>query len=366
MLTSIMVRMDDASAAKRRVFRGFIDHARRWGEKILNREPVPLAARALYALGGVLVYGPLKSQMGLDRLKVGYTAGEAIGPDMFRFYRSLGLNLKQLYGQTEASVYLTLQPDGEASADTVGRPATEVELRLDPSGELLFRSPGAFHGYLKDPDSTASTRSADGWVRTGDAGFIDAQGHLRIVDRAKDVGRLQDGTLFAPKYLENKLKFFSHIKAAVAIGDGHPIATVMLNIDLVAVGAWAERQGITYASYQELAAHPAVHALLGGHVLAVNTALATEGGPMAALNISRFLVLPKELDADDGELTRTQKVRRRFVAERYATLIAALNDGSPIGHIVLETVFEDGRRGSMSANVAIHDIAPAPALDRAA
>ena len=367
LLTNVMVRMEDASAAKRRVFHGFIGVARRWGEKILNGEPVPAGARLLYRLGEAVIYGPLKSRMGLDRLKVGYTAGEAIGPEVFRFYRSLGLNLKQLYGQTEASVYVAQQPDREVSADTVGRPSQDVELRIEPSGEVLFRGPGAFLGYLKDPDSTAGTRTADGWVRTGDAGFIDAGGHLRIIDRAKDVGKLADGTLFAPKYLENKLKFYSHIKEAVAIGDRMAIASVMLNIDLVAVGAWAERRGITYASYQELSAHPAVRALLAGHVEAVNAGLAAEGGPMAGLQIRRFLVLPKELDADDGELTRTQKVRRRFVAERYAPLITALNDGSAEGEITIETVFEDGRRGSMFARVAIHDLgAAAPALDRAA
>jgi len=371
LLTLVMVRMEDASALKRRMFHGFLGVARRWGEKILNGQAVPAGARLLYGLGELLVYGPLKSRMGLDRLKVGYTAGEAIGPEMFRFYRSLGLKLKQLYGQTEASIYLTSQPDGEVSADTVGRPARDVEIRIDPSGEVLFRSPGAFLGYLKDPASTAGARTADGWVRTGDAGFLDTAGHLRIIDRAKDVGRLADGTLFAPKYLENKLKFYPHIKEAVAIGDRMEIATVILTIDLVAVGAWAERQGITYASYQDLAARPAVHALLGGHVAAVNAALAAEDGPMAALRIRRFLVLPKELDADDGELTRTQKVRRRFVADRYATLIAALNDGSSEGEIRIETVFEDGRRGSMHARVAIHDVTQdvghaLPALERAA
>ncbi|GAC1338745.1 MAG: long-chain fatty acid--CoA ligase [Acetobacteraceae bacterium] len=363
-LTSIRVRMDDAPAPMRRMFDFFMGVASRWGERILNRETVPLGARALYACGRVLVYGPLKSRMGLDRLKVGYTAGEAIGPDMFRFYRGLGLNLKQLYGQTEASVLVTLQPDREARADTVGRPAPDVEIRIDPKGEVLFRGPGAFLGYLKDAASTDATRTPDGWVRTGDAGFIDGEGHLRILDRAKDVGRLADGTLFAPKYLENKLKFFPHIREAVAIGDGMATATVMLNIDLLAVGAWAERQGIVYASYQDLAARPEVHALLGRHVEAVNAALATEDGPLAALQIRRFLVLPKELDADDGELTRTQKVRRRFVAERYAPLIAALNDGSREAAIRIETVFEDGRRGQMHASVAIHDVGPAPAAAR--
>lgn len=356
LLTSVMVRMEDAGGVKRRLFHYFLGVAQRWGEAILDGKAVPLGARAAYALGGLLVYGPLKSQMGFGRLRVGYTAGEAIGPDMFRFYRSLGLNLKQLYGQTEASVYVTLQPDGEVSAFTVGRPAAEVELLVDEGGELLFRGPGAFLGYLKDPASTASTVIEGGWVRTGDAGFLDAEGNLRIIDRAKDVGRLLNGALFAPKYLENKLKFFSHIKEAVAVGDGMAFASVMLNIDLVAVGDWAERRGITYASYQELAGHADVRELLRGHVASVNADLVREGGAMGGMSIRRFLVLPKELDADDGELTRTQKVRRRFVAERYSGFIEALNDGSGVADIVIETVFEDGRRGSMRASVVVCDV----------
>ena len=367
LLTITSVRMEDAGPAKRWLYRTFIAHARRWGEPILNRDAVPLGARLLYGLGQALVYAPLKNQMGFGRLRVGYTAGEAIGPEMFRYFRALGLNLKQLYGQTESTVYITQQPDGEISAETVGKPAGGVELRIEPNGEVLFRGPGAFAGYLDDPASTASTKDAEGWVKTGDAGFIDARGHLRIIDRAKDVGKLADGTLFAPKYLENKLKFFPHIREAVAIGDGCAQASVMLNIDLIATGNWAEREGITYASYQELAAHPRVYALLAGHVAAVNASLAKEGGPLAGLRLHRFLVLPKELDADDGELTRTQKVRRKFIAERYASLIDALNCAAPYGDITIETVFEDGRRGTMQARVAIQDvIAPAPVLARAA
>ena len=358
LLTITTVRMDDAGPVKRWLYDRFIGHARRWGEPILNREAVPLQARLLYGLGQALVYAPLKNQMGFGRLRVGYTAGEAIGPEMFRYFRALGLNLKQLYGQTESTVYITQQPDGEISAETVGKPSGGVELRIEPSGEVLFRSPGAFKGYLDDAASTAATKDGEGWVKTGDAGFIDARGHLRIIDRAKDVGALSDGTLFAPKYLENKLKFFPHIREAVAVGDGCARASVMLNIDLVATGNWAEREGITYASYQELAAHPRVYALLAGHVAAVNASMAADGGPMAGLRLHRFLVLPKELDADDGELTRTQKVRRKFIAERYASLINALHDGSSFGDIAIETVVEDGRRGAMQARVAIHDVIP--------
>jgi len=354
MLTSVMVRMEDASPIKKRMFHFFMDHARRTGEAILEGHDVPLADRIKYWLGEFLVYGPLKNRMGLSKMRVGYTAGEAIGPEIFRFFRSLGLNLKQLYGQTEASVYITAQPDGEIRADTVGRPCPEVEIRIEKDGEVLYRSPGVFLGYYKNEDATRSTKTGDGWVHTGDAGFFDASGHLKIIDRAKDVGKLADGGLFPPKYIENKLKFFPNIKEAVAFGDKREFVGVFLNIDLASVGNWAERNNISYASYQELAAHPRVYETVSAHVEQVNRDLAAEP-MMAGAQIRRFLVLHKELDADDGELTRTQKVRRSFIAERYASLIDALYDGSKSRHIETEVVFEDGRKGRISANVEIRD-----------
>lgn len=356
LLTITMVRMEDAGKFKRRMFDFFIDHARKWGAKILDREPVPLGARLIYGLGEFFVYGPLKNRFGLSRIRVGYTAGEAIGPEIFRFYRALGINLKQLYGQTEASVYITAQPDGEIYADTVGRPNIGVDVKIADSGEVLFKSPGVFQGYYKDPEKTAETKTPDGWVRTGDAGFFDPKtGHLKIIDRAKDVGHLKDGSLFAPKYIENKLKFYPNIKEAVAIGDGRDDVTVMLNIDLVAVGSWAERNGVVYGSYQELANDQRVYDLLEKHVDEVNKSLVDEQ-VMAGAQIKRFLVLPKELDADDGELTRTMKVRRGLIGERYGTLVKALYDGAKTADISTEMTFEDGRKGSLSARVAIRDM----------
>ena len=367
MLTQIMVKMADAGRTKRKMFDFFMDVARRSGEKILNGEQVPLKERLLYALGEFLVYSPLKNRMGLSRLKVGYTAGEAIGPEIFRFYRSLGLNLKQLYGQTEASVYITLQPDGEIYGDTVGKPAPDVELKIDENGEVLYRSPGVFVGYYKNDEATRSTKTKEGWVHTGDAGFIAENGHLKIIDRAKDVGKLTDGSLFAPKYIENKLKFFPNIKEAVAFGDGRDMVAVFINIDLTAVGSWAERNNVNYASYQELAAHPHVYTMIEDHVDQVNRDLAEEP-MMAGAQIHRFLVLHKELDADDGELTRTQKVRRSFIAERYAPLIEALYDGSTSKHVKTEVVFEDGRKGVIEATVEIRDMCvyPSGSLQEAA
>jgi long-chain acyl-CoA synthetase len=361
LLTLTMVRMEDASLLKRRAFHFFIEHARKWGEKILNGESVPLHARLIYGLGNILVYGPLKNRFGLSRIRVAYTAGEAIGPEIFRFYRSLGINLKQLYGMTEASVYITAQPDGEIYADTVGRPNIDVDVKIDTNGEVMFRSPGSFAGYYKDPEKTAEVKTPDGFVRTGDAGFFDERtGHLKIIDRARDVGKLNDGTLFAPKYIENKLKFYPNIKEAVAFGDKRAFVCVMLNIDLTAVGSWAERNNVAYGSYQELAGHPFVYDMLAKHVEEVNCSLAEEKA-MAGAQIRRFLILPKELDADDGELTRTQKVRRGFIADRYESLVKALYDGSKVADIATEVTFEDGRKGTISARVAIKDVAAVPA-----
>ena len=356
LLTLTMVRMEDASAIKRKVFHYFMRVARRWGEKILNKERVPLYARFLYWLGNILVYAPLKNRYGFSRVRVAYTAGEAIGPEIFRYYRALGVNLKQLYGQTEASVYVTAQPDGEIFADSVGKPNYEVEVKIDDKGEVLYRSPGVFTGYYKDPDKTAETKTPDGWVHSGDAGFFDPKsGHLKIIDRAKDVGRLKDGTLFAPKYIENKLKFYPSIREAVALGDKRDFVSVMLNIDPVAVGSWAERNNVTFGSYQELAAHPKVYDMLAAHVDEVNRSLSEEG-PMAGAQIRRFLILHKELDADDGELTRTMKVRRGFIVERYGPLAAGLYDGSKEVDASTEVTFEDGRKGAISGRVKIRDM----------
>jgi long-chain acyl-CoA synthetase len=338
----------------------FLAHARKWGEKILNKESVPLGARFIYWIGSILVYGPVKNRFGISKVRVGYTAGEAIGPEIFRFFRALGVNLKQLYGQTEASVYITAQPDAEIYADTVGKPNIDVDVKVAESGEVLFKSPGVFVGYYKDPEKTAETKTPDGWVHTGDAGFIDPKtGHLKIIDRAKDVGKLNDGTLFAPKYIENKLKFYPNIREAVAYGDKHDFVCVMINIDLVAVSSWAERNNVVYASYQELAGHPRVYDLLKQHVEEVNRSLVEEK-VMAGAQIKRFLVLHKELDADDGELTRTLKVRRGFIADRYEPLVKALYDGSKEVDISTEVTFEDGRRGNLSARVKIADVATEP------
>ncbi len=371
-LTDVMIRMEDAGALKRWLFKSFMALARRVGAAILDREKVALGDRLLYALGEILIYGPLKNTLGMSRVRLAYTAGEAIGPDIFVFYRSLGINIKQLYGSTEASVFVTIQPDREIWPDTVGKPVAGVELRIGEDGEVMFRSPGVFQEYYKNPQATAEAKTADGWVHTGDAGYFDARGHLKIIDRAKDVGRLADGTLFAPKFLENKLKFFAFVREAVAFGHGRPYAAMFVNIDLGAVGSWAERHGLAYTSYSELAAKPEVYALIRENIEAVNRDLAADP-VLAGAQIRRFLILRKELDADDGELTRTRKVRRRHIAEKYAALVEALYSDQAECEIETQMKFEDGRTGMLRATIAIAEAtvfapaetAPAPPLRKA-
>src|SRR5258708_1595089 len=369
-LTQVMIRIEDAGWLKRRMFEYFMALARRVGARILDGEKVALSDRLLYRLGRILVYGPLKNTLGFSRIRLAYTAGEAIGPDMFIFYRSLGINVKQLYGMTESSVFICIQPDGEVKPDTVGTPVQQVDVKIDDSGEVLFRGPGVFQGYYKNDAATSAAKRADGWVHTGDAGLFDGDGHLKIIDRAKDVGRLSSGALFAPKFIENKLKFFPFIKEAVAFGNGRAFVTAFINIDLEAVGNWAERRGIPYGSFQELSADDRVYTLIRECVEKVNADLAAEPA-LAFSQIRRFLILHKELDADDGELTRTRKVRRRFIGERYQALIEALNGEHDSAHIETEVTFEDGRKGMLKADLKIREAktvaiaAPAPILRKA-
>ena len=352
-LTNVMIRMEDAGRFKKWLFDRYMAHARKVGPAILDGKPVSAWDRMKHALGNILVYGPLKNTLGLSRVRVGYTAGEAIGPEIFEFYRSLGINLKQLYGQTEASVFITLQPDGEVRNDTVGVAAPGVEIRIAESGEVFYRGPGTFEEYYKNPESTASTKDAEGWVATGDAGFFDeATGHLKIIDRAKDVGKMAHGGLFAPKYVENKLKFYPNILEAVVFGNGREECAAFINIDLTAVGNWAERNNIGYASYQELAGHPQVLETIKAHVEEVNRSLADD--PMLAhCQVHRFLVLHKELDADDGEMTRTRKVRRNIIADKFDDLLAALYNGATEVFTTTEVTYEDGRKGAISATLKI-------------
>ncbi len=364
LLTDVTIRIEDASKLKKRLFAYYLGVAEKYGEAILENRNVPLAGRLGYWLGELLVYGPLKNALGLSKIRVAYTAGEAIGPDLFSFFRSLGINLKQLYGQTEAFLYVTAQTDNEVRADTVGTAIPNVDIRISDDGEVQFKSPGMFSGYYKQDEKTKETLTEDGFIKTGDAGFFDKEGQLKIIDRAKDVGKLTSGALFAPKYIENALKFFPNIKETVTFGDQREFAAAFINIDLQAVGNWAERNNIAYASYQELASHPLVYEMIANHVDETNRKLAGEP-MMAGGQIKRFLILHKELDADDGELTRTQKVRRNFIAERYGELIEALYDGSAEKYVETEVTFEDGRKGTINATIKIADAGVYTAADNA-
>ncbi|HKI63663.1 MAG TPA: AMP-binding protein [Burkholderiales bacterium] len=363
LLTQVSIRMEDAGRVKRAMYLYFMDVAQRVGGAILDRKKVGVGDRLRYALGDVLVYGPLRNVLGMSRVRVAYTAGEAIGPDLFKFYRSLGINLKQLYGSTETSVFVCVQPNGQVKPDTVGPAVPGVELKFTPQRELLIRSPGLFKEYYKNPQATAEAKDREGWFHTGDAGYFDGDGHLKIIDRVKDVGKLNDGTLFAPKYLENKLKFFPYVKEAVTFGDGRDRVCAFINIDMEAVGNWAEKRSLAYTGYIDLASRDDVGELVGQCVERVNADLAQDP-ELAGSQIHRFLVLHKELDADDGELTRTRKVRRGFIGERYAPLVKALYAGEASVHVEAQVKYEDGRSGSISADLKIRDaktFAPAAA-----
>jgi long-chain acyl-CoA synthetase len=365
MLTSVSIRMEDAAAPKRWLYNNAMQLARRVGSDILDGKAVGLFDRIKYALGNVLVYGPLRNVLGLTRVRVAYTAGAAIGPDLFRFYRSIGVNLKQLYGQTETCAYVCLQPDRGVKFDSVGMAAPGVELKLADSGEVLVRGVGVLKEYYKRPDATAEALDPQGYFHTGDAGVIDADGHLKIIDRAKDVGKVASGAMFAPNYIENKLKFFPQIKEAVCFGHGKDMVCAFINIDFEAVGNWAERQGIPYAGYVDLASKKQVLDLIAGCVEKVNADLASEAG-LADTQIARFVVLHKELDPDDDELTRTRKVRRGFIAEKYSALVDALYGNQTEQFIETPVKFEDGRIGKISATLPIRDVKRLPAVGKAA
>ncbi|MBK6850059.1 MAG: AMP-binding protein [Burkholderiales bacterium] len=369
LLTTVMIRMEDAGSIKKGLFDHFMTLARRVGPTLMDGKSIGLLDRLHYAIGDLCIYGPLRNTLGFSRVRVAYTAGEAIGPDLFTFYRSIGINLKQLYGSTETAVFVCLQPDHEAKADTVGVPIEGVEIKLTDSGEILVKSPGLLKGYYKNPAATAEVLTDDGWYRTGDAGFLDAGGHLKIIDRAKDVGRLaggaNDGAMFAPKYVENKLKFFPFIKEAVAFGDQREKACCFVNIDVEAVGNWAERRNLPYAGYTDLAGKAEVIALIRDCVDKVNADLAQDD-KLAGSQIHRFLVLHKELDADDGEMTRTRKVKRGYINDKYKVLVDALYEGKSEQFIETAVKFEDGRSGSVSATLKIIDVPTYPAVRRAA
>jgi long-chain acyl-CoA synthetase len=353
MLTQVMIKMEDTAWIKRRMFHYFMSVAEKVEKLRIANKPVPIGFKILYQIGRILVYGPLTDNLGMKNVRVAYTAGEAIGPEIFEFFRSLGINLKQLYGMTESCALVSIQKDGDIESDTVGTPVPGVDIKISENGEVLYKSPGNFSGYFKNDEATKETL-VDGYVLSGDAGYITRHGHLKIIDRAKDVSKLTDGTLFAPKYIENKLKFSPFIKEAVAHGQDKDFVTAFIDIDYGAVGNWAERRHIPYSSYTDLAQKPEVYGLVDEAVQRVNKSL-SEDEKLKNAQIKRFLLLHKELDPDDGEITRTRKVRRKFVAEKYGNLIDALFTGKDKVIVDATFTYEDGRTTTMKADLKIRD-----------
>jgi long-chain acyl-CoA synthetase len=356
MLTLMQIKGSDASPMKRRVFEYFRGLAERCELKRSDGKPLSLGDRVGLALGEIFVYGPVRDQLGLRKARWCYTGGAPLGPDTYRFFRSFGINLKQVYGATEASALIACQADAEANPNTVGRPIPRVEIKIDERGEVLLKGSNVFKGYFKQDEATRDTVTSDGWLKTGDAGFFDKQGHLVIIDRAKDVGKLSDGSAFAPQFIENKLKFSPFIREAVAFGDQRPFVVAMIAIDMQTVGTWAEKQGLAYTSFMDLSSKPEVAVMIGEAIAKANATLPD------VQQVKRYLLLNKELDADDAEMTRTRKVRRRFVAEKYASVIDAFYGGASSADVTMEITFEDGRKSTLSSTIAIHgNTAPEPA-----
>jgi long-chain acyl-CoA synthetase len=360
MLTQMQVKGGDASPMKRRVFEHFRGLAERCELKRTDGKPLSLAERLGLAAGEFFVYGPVRDQLGLRNARWCYTGGAPLGPDTYRFFRSFGINLKQVYGATEASALVSCQADAEANPNTVGKPMPRIEVKIDDKGEVMLKGPNVFVGYFKQEDATRDTLTSDGWLKTGDAGFFDKQGHLVIIDRAKDVGKLSDGSAFAPQFIENKLKFSPFIREAVAFGHDRPMVVAMIAIDMQTVGTWAERKGLAYTSFMDLSRKPEVARLIAEEVAKANSTLPD------VQQVKRFLLLNKELEADDAEMTRTRKVRRRFVAEKYAAVIDAFYGGGNQVQVIMDITFEDGRKSSLTNDIAIHDIAAAEPAREAA
>ena len=350
MLTQLRVRAADSTPLKRRLFEFFQGLAEPAEQRKGEGKQTALISRLSLALGEVLIYGPVRDQLGLRRARWVYTGGAPLGPDTFRFFRAFGVNIKQVWGSTELAGLASLQPDGEADPDTVGRVTPGSDVRIAEDGEVLIRSAAVFKGYYKQPEATHETMTDDGWLRSGDSGFVDHRGHLVIVDRAKDVGKLADGTPFAPQFVENKLKFSPFIAEAVAFGDRRPFVAAIVAIDLTTVGNWAERRNLAYTSFQDLSAKPEVRRLIAGEIAEVNASLP------AAARLRRFVLLNKEFDADDNEITRTRKIRRRFVAEKYAAVIDAFYSAEAEVEVTTEITYEDGRKATLTSTIVIEDV----------
>ena len=346
MVSDVQVRIEDSSRLKRAVYGWSIRKGEQAADLRMAKRPLPVLLALESRIAGLVCFLWIKDKLGLRRLKRAYTGGAALGPDIFRFFHAMGVNLKQIYGQTEVSGISVLHSDGDVKYQTVGVPVPGTEIRIADNGEILTRSPAVFVGYYKNPEATAETL-VDGWLHSGDAGYLDADGHLIVIDRAKDVMTLHDGTKFSPQFLENKLKWSPYVREAVVFGGDWPFVTALVTIDFANAGKWAEKRQLAYTTFTDLSQKPEIYALVRDHVARINADL-----PEAA-RVQRFLLLHKELDADDAELTRTRKVRRGFIAERYRTLVDALyGDGDAVP---VETVitYQDGRTATTQTELRI-------------
>ncbi len=349
LVSQVQVKIEDTTALKRAMYNWAMRIGYRMADTRFRKETPSPWLRLLYFLADWLVFQEIKDQLGLRHLKRAYTGGAALGPDTFRFFHALGVNLKQIYGQTEINGIAVLHRDGDIKFQTVGTPLPETEVKIDESGEILMRSPAVMLGYYRNPEATAEALR-DGWLHSGDAGYFDEDGHLVVIDRVKDVMTLHDGTKFSPQFIENKLKFSPYIKEAVVFGGDWPYVTAMINIDFANVGKWAEKHQIAYTTYTDLSQKPEVYRLIRKHVEQANADL-----PPAA-RIQRFLLLHKELDADDAELTRTRKVRRRLIAQRYADLISALYSHASYVNVETTITYQDGRTAKIQTRVSIESL----------
>ncbi len=350
-LSEIQVKAEDLTGVKKWVFETFRAVAIEAARKEEAGETLSTGERLKRAIGEFLVYAPVRDQFGLRRARWCYTGGAPLGPDTFRFFRAFGVNLKQVYGSTEITGVGSLQREGEANPDTVGRPCEGIEVRIAESGEVQVRGPGVFLGYYKNETATKDVLAEDGWFRTGDAGVIGSDGQLTIIDRAKDVGKLSDGSAFAPQFVENKLKYSAYISEAISFGHDRPFVCAMVAIDFNTVGKWAERRALPYTNYLDLSQKAEVRELIGEEVARINRGLPEP------LRIKRFMLLGKDFDADDAEITRTRKLRRSYIAEHYASVIDAFYGGKADVELRAEVTFEDGRKSHVDMRLAILDAA---------
>ena len=347
--STVQVKIMDTTPFKRSMYNTFMRVGHKIADLNFKKQPIPVQWRVMHRLSQWLLFRPLKDRLGLSNLRTCSTGGAAMGPDVFRFFHALGVPLKQLYGQTEISGISCIHPDGDVQFHTVGKPIPGTDVMIAADGEILSRSRSVTPGYYKNDEATKQT-IRDGWLHSGDAGYLTDDGQLVVIDRIKDVMRLADGTQFSPQYIENRLKFSPYIKEAVVIGSDRPKLTAMLCIDMSIVGKWAENTKLSYTTYTDLAAKAPVYDLLAKEVAKVNETL-----PLAA-KLKRFVLLYKELDADDEELTRTRKVRRGLVEERYKDVIDALYSDRTSVPIDATIKFQDGKTARFLTTLLVRDL----------